>query len=60
MLIWFILEGATIQQISEVFLSDGDSIHWEDLDIDLHVSGLLEGRYGTERWMRKLKAEGKV
>jgi hypothetical protein len=33
----------------------GMALHWEKLDWDFLVEGLLEGRTGTERWMERLE-----
>jgi hypothetical protein len=32
----------------------GMALHWEELDAGFLVDGLRQGRYGNERWMKKL------
>lgn len=45
---WFpSLRDATPEQRNNYrFIGDGEGIHWEDLDEDLSVTGIMEGRYG--------------
>jgi len=33
---------------------DGLALYWPELDLDLYVPALLQGVYGTERWMASL------
>ena len=41
------LRGATPQQLAKAeLICDGTGIHWPDLDEDLSVQGILEGRLG--------------
>lgn len=48
------LEGATPDQLAEVeVLGDGYALHWENLDIDFTVAGLMAGRLGSRAWMRE-------
>jgi hypothetical protein len=35
----------------------GDGLHWETLDTDFTVAGLLAGVFGTKRWMAELQAQ---
>jgi hypothetical protein len=43
------LRGANPQQLANVeLICDGTGIHWPDLDEDLSVAGILEGRIGPE------------
>ncbi|HXH14960.1 MAG TPA: DUF2442 domain-containing protein [Sphingomonas sp.] len=43
---------ATPDQISEVkVLGVGFGLHWESLDADFTVAGLMAGRFGTARYM---------
>jgi hypothetical protein len=52
------LESATVEQLQDFWVSiSGDSIHWESLDVDFSVPGLLAGRFGTKRWMMAEKAK---
>jgi hypothetical protein len=48
------LEGATPAQLAEVeVVGDGHALHWEGLDADFTVAGLLAGRLGSRPWMRE-------
>jgi hypothetical protein len=41
------LAKATDKQLSDVeLICDGTGLHWEELDEDLSVSGILDGRFG--------------
>ena len=43
------LRGATPEQLRNVeLICDGTGLHWPDLDEDLSVLGILEGRFGLE------------
>lgn len=49
------LAGATPAQLAEVeVLGSGFGLHWESLDVDLSIPGLLAGRFGTRSWMSEL------
>jgi hypothetical protein len=53
------LEGATHKQIKNCKLvGRGTGITWPDLDADLYVPALIEGVYGTKRWMAELGRKG--
>lgn len=46
------LEQATPEQLAEVeILGQGFGLHWEALDADLTVEGLMAGRFGSEAYM---------
>ncbi len=46
------LENATAEQLSEVELSpSGYGLHFPQLDADLYLPALLEGIFGSERWV---------
>lgn len=48
------LENATDDQLAQVeILGAGYGLHWEDLDADLSVSGLLAGLFGTKAFMAR-------
>src|SRR6185436_2847470 len=48
------LWDATDEQIATVEVADdGYALHWEELDVDFTVPGLLAGRLGSEVWMRE-------
>ena len=47
------LEHATDDEIEAVDLGlTGYGLHWEALDADVSVPGLMAGRFGTERFMK--------
>lgn len=48
------LVGATANQLAAVeIVGDGYGLHWEELDADFTVEGLLAGRLGSRAWMRE-------
>jgi hypothetical protein len=48
------LETATDDQLSRVaILGAGHGLHWEDLDVDFTVPGLLSGMLGTKAYMAR-------
>ena len=48
------LEAATNAQLSEVeILGVGYGLHWESLDVDLSIPGLLAGLFGTRTYMAR-------
>ena len=49
------LAEASAAQLAEVEISGaGFGLHWEALDIDLSIPGLLSGHFGTKAWVREL------
>ncbi|WP_420239950.1 DUF2442 domain-containing protein [Telmatobacter bradus] len=54
------LETATWQQLQEIEIDGGGfGIHFPALDADLHIPSLLEGFFGSKKWMAaRLGAEG--
>jgi len=49
------LENATDDQLAHVEILDaGCGLHWEELDADLSVPGLLAGLFGTKAYMAQL------
>lgn len=49
------LDGATAGQLAGVEISGaGFGLHWESLDVDLSILGLLTGSFGTKAWMQEL------
>ncbi|HAG82526.1 MAG TPA: DUF2442 domain-containing protein [Cyanobacteria bacterium UBA12227] len=49
------LAGASPEDLAEVEVTpSGDGLHWEKLDADFSVSGLLAGVFGTKTWMAEL------
>lgn len=52
------LRGASDADLAEVALTPGGyGLHWEALDADLGVAGLLAGRLGSASWMAALGAD---
>lgn len=48
------LEGASDDQLAAVeILGRGYSLHWEELDVDLSLPGLMAGIFGTKAWMAR-------
>jgi hypothetical protein len=46
------ISGGSAAELAEVEVTPaGDGLHWEGLDADLSVAGLLAGRFGSEAWM---------
>lgn len=46
------LQDATPEQLAEVEVQGaGFGLHWETLDVDYTVPGLMNGIFGTARWM---------
>lgn len=46
------LRDATPDQIAEVeVIGAGYGLHWESLDLDYTVPGLMNGVFGTAKWM---------
>lgn len=54
------LADASPDSLAEIEISPaGLGLHWPRLDADLYVPGLLQGVFGSKRWMaRQLGAEG--
>jgi hypothetical protein len=50
------LAGASQEDLAVVEITpSGTGLHWENLDTDFSVLGLLSGRFGTKAWMTKLQ-----
>ncbi|MCT8998007.1 DUF2442 domain-containing protein [Chelativorans intermedius] len=46
------LSDATAEELSEIEISpSGLGLHWPKLDADVYVPGLLQGVFGSKRWM---------
>ena len=51
--------GAAPEHIHEVMLRPrGAGLHWETLDADFSVQGLVAGSFGNTAWMEHLRAQG--
>jgi hypothetical protein len=54
------LEAATDNQLASVeILGDGYGLHWNVLDVDLSIPGLLAGIFGTKSYMARLAGKAK-
>lgn len=48
------LEGASESELASIeILGNGYGLHWESLDVDLSVPGLLAGIFGTRSYMAR-------
>ena len=47
------LEGASDEDLSEVQLWGGYGLHWDTLDVDFTIPGLMAGNFGTARFMQQ-------
>jgi hypothetical protein len=53
------LKGASAAELAKVeVLPGGSGLHWEALDVDLSVPGLVAGIFGSRRWMAELGRAG--
>ena len=53
------LEKATPEDLDDVWLdASGSSVHWERLDADFNIAGLVAGIFGTKDWMSQLGRKG--
>lgn len=53
------LEGATAKELTAVEVTPrGEGLHWESLDVDLSVPGLVVGVFGSKAWMRSFARRG--
>jgi hypothetical protein len=54
------LAGASENDLSQVeILGSGYGLHWEALDVDYTVPGLLAGMFGTKSYMAKLAGQAR-
>ncbi len=53
------LGEASPEDLNDVWLdASGSSIHWDQLDVDLEITGLVAGIFGTKVWMSELGKKG--
>lgn len=51
------LAGADAASLAEVeVIPGGEGLHWEALDADISVPGLLAGLFGSRAWMQEMSA----
>ena len=54
------LRGAQPEKISAVtVMPRGAALHWDDLDVQMSVPGLVAGVFGTRKWMSELGRRGR-
>ena len=53
------LEDATDAQLANVSLLGETGIHWEDLDVDYSIRGLMSGIFGTAKFMDAQRRGGR-
>lgn len=53
------LGDASPAQVADVTAEDhGAALHWNELDLDHSVAGLIDGVFGTRDWMRAIGKRG--
>lgn len=53
------LEHAALEQLAEIeIVGPGTGLHWSQLDVDHYLPGLLQGVFGTRRWMAEIGRRG--
>jgi hypothetical protein len=52
------LRDAPAAKVARVEVLAGVGLHWEDLNVDLYGPALLEGIYGSKRWMSEIGRRG--
>ncbi len=53
------LGKASPEDLDDVWLdASGSSVHWERLDADFNIAGLVTGIFGTKAWMSELGRKG--
>jgi hypothetical protein len=52
------LKDATEAQLAQIEIFAGQDIAWPQLDVDHYLPYLLEGSYGSEKWMQGLQRHG--
>jgi len=53
------LGNATPEDLDDVWLdASGSSVHWDRLDADFNIAGLVAGIFGTKAWMSQLGRKG--
>ncbi len=53
------LGEATPDDLDDVWIdASGSSVHWERLDADFNITGLVAGIFGTKAWMSHLGRKG--
>jgi hypothetical protein len=52
------LAGASASELSEIEISPtGLGLHWPRLDVDLYLPALMQGLFGSRRWMARIMGQ---
>ena len=53
------LQDASAEDVAAVKLDiHGRGLHWDSLNVDHYIPGLLEGLFGSRKWMASIGAQG--
>ncbi|MHB8153022.1 MAG: DUF2442 domain-containing protein [Vulcanimicrobiaceae bacterium] len=53
------LENADPRAVAKIEIwGHGSSLHWDALDVDHYIPGLIDGVFGTRKWMAAIGAVG--
>ena len=48
------LDDASVEELSDIeIVGNGYGLHWQALDVDLSLPGLMAGIFGTRAWMAR-------
>lgn len=53
------LEGATVEHLAEVELLGETGLHWETLDVDYTIQGLMAGVFGSRAFIEAQRRGGR-
>ncbi|MBA3442095.1 MAG: DUF2442 domain-containing protein [Pyrinomonadaceae bacterium] len=52
------LRGASPDDLAEVkLMGQGSDLHWDKLDVQFTLSGLMAGFFGNQRWMSEIASQ---
>jgi hypothetical protein len=55
------LAGASPEDLADLWIeAGGRSVHWDRLDADFEIAGLVAGVFGTRQWMATLNSQGET
>lgn len=54
------LENATDAELEDVHFLGQTGLHWESLDVDFTINGLMRGIFGTEKFMAARRRGGQA
>ncbi|MHB1552114.1 MAG: DUF2442 domain-containing protein [Vulcanimicrobiaceae bacterium] len=52
------LQNASASELAALEVLGGEMLHWESLDVDHYIPSLLQGVFGTRRWMAEIGRRG--